>query len=137
LAIPKQNLQQMTAATAKHEQLPAERIEGQVLLYHGSKTIEAAAHIRHPGCQPDAHPRRRRNHPRRAEITRRNVTRLTPSSTRTRLPSPSSISMRPTATATVRVGGAGGDDIAADTGLSVSTGMNIGTCGRLSLPSRT
>jgi hypothetical protein len=31
----------------------------------------------------------------------------------------------------------GGGDIAGDTGLSVSTGMNIGTRGRVSLPSRT
>jgi transposase len=50
-------------------------------------------------------------------------------------PSPSSISMRPTATETARVGDAGGDDIAGDTDLS--TGVNIGTSGRVSLPSRT
>jgi hypothetical protein len=83
-----------TAAFAtKDEHLTAERVLAQLLLYQRGETIEAAPHIGQAGGEPDPYPGSGTDHPRNAVSTRRSVVRLTPSSTRTRLPSVNSISM--------------------------------------------
>ena len=64
-------------------------------LYQRGETIEATPHVRQAGGEPDPHAGTGGDHPRNAVSTRRSVVRLTPSSTRTRLPSFSSISMWP------------------------------------------
>jgi hypothetical protein len=83
----------MAATAAKDEELSAERVLAQLLLYQRGETIEAAAHVGQAGGEPDTNPGTRSNHPRNAVSTRRSVVRLTPSSTRTRLPSFSAISI--------------------------------------------
>jgi hypothetical protein len=95
LAVPEQQLNQVTAAAAEREHLPAEWIPIQLLRNQGSEAIEAAAHVRRSGHQPDPHACRRCDHPRRAATTRRSAGRLTSPLTRMRTPPSSTISMMP------------------------------------------
>ena len=88
-----QDLQQMTATATKNEELPTERVLAQSLRYQRGEAIEAAPDVGQACGEPDPYPGTGDNYPRNAVSTRRGVVRSTPSSTRTRLPSFSSISM--------------------------------------------
>src|ERR1700682_516916 len=68
----------------------------QTLLNRQSQALHAAAHVRVPSGDPDPDAARYRDHRRlRTSRTRPNASASTFSSTLTRLPSPSSISIRP------------------------------------------
>src|ERR1700724_1543742 len=85
------------------DQTPAEDIEiagmgiaRQTLLNRQSQALHAAAHVRMPSGDPDPNAARYRDHRRlKTSRTRPNASASTFSSTLTRLPSPSSISIRP------------------------------------------
>ena len=94
LAIPEQQLDEMTPAPSKGENLAAERVL-ELPRHKGGQTVEAAAHVGGSRGQPNLHTRWWRDHPRSATTTRRNVAELTSASTRTRMPLSSSISIRP------------------------------------------
>ena len=83
----------MASLATEHEQMAAEWILPEVLLHQGRKSVEATAHVGQSRGQPDLDAGCRRDHSRSAASTRRRAVRLTPSSTRTRLPLLSSISI--------------------------------------------
>src|SRR5438105_14798803 len=86
---------QIATASAEHVSVAGMRVTLEGLLHLQSKSIHTPAHIRSAGGQPDPHPSGRRHRSRRTEITRRSPARLTPSSTHTRTPLASSISINP------------------------------------------
>jgi len=96
------------------------------------QTVEAASHVGHTGGEPDPHASSWRDHPRSAVSTRRSAVRLTPSSTRTRQPSASSISIRRPGWCAASSGTRGS---ASD--CTAVTGRNNGPCLDASLPIRT
>ena len=49
MAIPPQNLDQITALAAKDEDMAAERIDVERRLHDGSQAIEATPHVGHTG----------------------------------------------------------------------------------------
>src|ERR1700712_2890782 len=91
-----QDLDQIAAAAPEDIQITSEWIALQTLLNRKSQTLHSAAHVRVPGGDPDPDPARYRDHRRlRTSRTRPNASASTFSSTLTRLPPPSSISIRP------------------------------------------
>ena len=55
LSVPAQNLDQVTAPAAEHEQLAAERVLAELLLHLRRQTIEAPAHVGVSARQPHMH----------------------------------------------------------------------------------
>ncbi len=53
LAVPPDNLQQITAPSPEHKQMAAERIGSKRLFRLGRQRIKTAPHIRHTGSEPD------------------------------------------------------------------------------------
>lgn len=62
LAIPPDDLDQIAPSAAEHEQMAAEGILFEHLLGKRAETVIALAHIGDPGREPDARPRRNRDH---------------------------------------------------------------------------
>ncbi len=88
-------LDQRTRASTKNIDVANEGITTEPLLYLQRQPSHAAAHVSVPRGQPDPHARGNRDHARTTVITRRSAVRPTPSSTRTHVPSGSTISIRP------------------------------------------
>jgi hypothetical protein len=115
----------------------------QHLLHLPRQSIEATAHIRHPGCQPDAAARGQCNHPRSTSTMRRNARASTCWSIRRRQPFDEVISIgsaaRPGLLGTVRIS-LDADAISALSGCagsSMRTGTNAAGSAATSTPSRT
>ena len=62
LTIVPDHLQQIAATTAKHKEMPAQRIAPQHLLHQQRQAREALPHVGMTGRQPNPHPARKRNH---------------------------------------------------------------------------
>src|SRR6202047_2829582 len=91
-----QDLDQIAATTPEDIEITSMRIALQTLLNRQSQALHAAAHVRVPSGDPDPDAARYRDHRRlRTSRTRPNASASTFSSTLTRLPSPSSISITP------------------------------------------
>src|SRR5204862_4294764 len=90
------NLDEIAPTPAEDIEIAGMGIALQALLNRQSQALHAAAHVRVPGGDPDPDAARYRDHRRlRTSRTRPNASASTFSSTLTRLPSPSSISIRP------------------------------------------
>src|SRR6266849_4574683 len=90
------NLGEIAPTPAEDIQIAGMRIALQVLLDCQRQALHAAAHVGVTGRDPDPDAARYRDHRRlRTSRTRPNASASTFSSTLTRLPSPSSISIRP------------------------------------------
>jgi hypothetical protein len=87
------DLQQVAAFATENVKIAGVRIAVETLLNLQSQAVHATAHVGHTSRQPDTHPGRRRDHPRTAASTRRNVARLTFCPARTTVPSASMISI--------------------------------------------
>src|SRR5207237_5924479 len=94
VAIPPQQLDQITAAAAKAEHMAGERILPEHCLRLRRQTVEPLAHIGGTGRQPYPGARRQTIH-RSSSITCRSVSELTSPRRRTRAPQPNAISMTP------------------------------------------
>src|SRR3954452_17677420 len=89
------NLDEIAPTPAEDIEIASMVIALQALLNRQSQALHAAAHIRVPSGDPDSDAARYRDHRRlRTSRTRPNASGSTFSSTLTRLPSPSSISIR-------------------------------------------
>src|SRR5204863_1297398 len=98
LAVPVQNLDQVTSAPPEGKQVARERVLLQHLLRQHRETVEAAAHVGYATRQIDAHAGRHRDHhapPARAATTRESVAGSMLSSTLTTRPFESAISISP------------------------------------------
>src|SRR5271154_3406220 len=90
------NLGEISPTPAEDIEIAGMRIALQTLLNRQGQALHAAAHVRVPSGNPDPDPARYRDHRRlRTSRTRPNASASTFSSTLTRLPAPSSISIRP------------------------------------------
>src|SRR6202165_3506386 len=90
------NLGEIAATPAEYVEIAGMGIALQTLLNRQSQALHAAAHVRMPSGDPDPDAARYRDHRRlKTSRTRPNASASTFSSTLTRLPSPSSISIRP------------------------------------------
>src|SRR2546421_1663199 len=90
------NLDEIAQAPAEDIEIARMEFALQALLDRQSQALHAAAHVRVPSGDPDPDAARYRDHRRlRTSRTRPNASASTFSSTLTRLPSPSSISIRP------------------------------------------
>src|ERR1700688_5100926 len=90
------NLGEIAATPAEDIEIAGMGIALQTLLNRQSQALHAAAHVRVPSGDPDPDAAWYRDHRRlRTSRTRPNASASTFSSTLTRLPSPSSISIRP------------------------------------------
>src|ERR1700685_3415507 len=90
------NLGEIAPTSAEDVEIAGMGIALQALLNRQSQALHAAAHVRVPSGDPDSDAARYRDHRRlRTSRTRPNASASTFSSTLTRLPSPSSISIRP------------------------------------------
>src|SRR5262249_40420885 len=93
-----QHLYQVAAPAAEDEEMPAMRIAPQRLLHQQRQAVEALAHVRPARRQPHPDTARNRDHRRSSTpITRASAAAPTVSSTITRYPLVSTISMRPVA----------------------------------------
>jgi len=90
------NLGQIAPTPAEDIEIAGMGIALQTLLNRQSQALHAAAHVRMPSGDPDPNAARYRDHRRpRTSRTRANASASTFSSTLTRLPLPSSISITP------------------------------------------
>src|ERR1700683_4024990 len=90
------NLGEIAPTPAEDVKIASVGIALQTLLNRQSQALHAAAHVRMPSCDPDPDAARYRDHRRlNTSKPRLNASASTFSSTLTRLPSPSSISIRP------------------------------------------
>src|SRR5258707_8613564 len=90
------NLGEIAPTPAENIEIAGMGIALQALLNRQSQALHATAHVRVPSGDPDPDAARYRDHRRlRTSRTRPNASASTLSSTLTRLPSPSSISLRP------------------------------------------
>lgn len=98
LAVVPDHLQEIPPASAKAEQMAAQRIALQNLLDLQSQGRESFSHVGVAGGQPYPNTARNRDHRRsRTSRTRPNASASTVRSTRTQRPSPRSISINPQA----------------------------------------
>jgi hypothetical protein len=133
------DLGEVPSATAENEQIAAVWVTLESLLNLQGQPLHATAHICMTGRDPDPTTRWNRDQDRSAVNTRRSAARLTSRPTRTRCPSPSSISIR-SDRVFQRVEGVRSTSLAEDIGcFGVSnsrTGTNAGLSVSLKLPSR-
>lgn len=81
IAVPPQQLHNITSAAAENEDMPGERLLLKHRLHLRAQAIEAAAHIGHAGGDPDLRARRKLDHLRRLSRTCRTNAESAPLST--------------------------------------------------------
>src|ERR1700733_583611 len=128
---------EVASAPPKNEQIATVRIASQTLLNLQSQPPHATAHVGVTSRDPDTTTRWSGDHDRSAVSTRRNAARFTSRPTRTRRPSPSSISIR-SDRVSERVEGARSTSLADDIGnngaSNTRTGTNAGVAASCKVP---
>lgn len=134
-----EDLGEIPSAAAENEQIAAVWVTLEPLLNLQGQPLHATAHVCMTGRDPDPTTRWNRNQGRSAVNTRRNAARFTSRPTRTRRPSPSSISIR-SDRVSERVEGARSTSLADGIGFiggsNSRTGTNAGPSVSRKLPSR-
>src|SRR5690348_17917684 len=117
-----EDLQKITLASAKDEDVPAERIPPQHFLDLQRETVHALAHVGAAGGQPDPRPARERDHrPASARSAAATTAGSGAPEIRTRSPPASSTSIRP--------GGASAASLASGGTGAIATAAKPGTAG--------
>src|SRR5271170_4429748 len=134
-----EDLGEIPSAAAENEQIAAVWVTLEPLLNLQGQPLHATAHVCMTGRDPDPTTRWNRNQARSAVSTRRNAARFTSRPTRTRRPSPSSISIRSDRVSERADGARSGslvDDLGSIGAASTRTGTNAGVSLSRKVPSR-